>query len=73
MLNTNEFDGLETVPITESTKQAIARADAVMTEANLPTYTDLVEGLNKLWRRTSRPGPISVAWFHEHITPLMPK
>lgn len=72
-MKTNPFDDMETPQIAEETKQAIARADAVMTEANLPTYTDLLEGLNKLWRRTGRPGPISVAWFHEHITPLMPK
>lgn len=72
-MDMNPFDGIETPPIAESTKQAIARADAVMTEANLPTYTDLIEGLQMLWRRTGRPGPISVEWYHEHITPLMPK
>ena len=72
-MQTNPFEGLETSPIAEATKQAIARADAVMAEADLPTYTDLLEGLNKLWRRTGRPGPIPVEWFHEHITPLMPK
>lgn len=72
-MKTTMFEEFETPPIAESTMQAIERADAVMKEANLPTYTDLLEGLELLWRRTGRPGPISVAWFHEHITPLMPK
>lgn len=72
-MKTNPFEGMETSPIAEATKHAISRADAVMAEANLPTYTELLEGLNKLWRRTSCPAPIPVEWFHEHITPLLPK
>lgn len=72
----NPFDGLETVPISEATKAAIRQADDVMKAANLPTYTDLVEGLCKFMRRTgpiNRDRPITVDWLHEHITPLLPK
>ena len=68
------FDGLEPVPYAETTKAAIRQADEVMRLANLPTYTDLVEGLAKFRRRTS-PGrpPVTVDWLHKHITPLLPK
>jgi hypothetical protein len=67
----NPFEGLETVPYADSTKEAIRQADEVMKAANLPTYTDLVEGLEKFRRRTS-PGspPVTVDWLHKHITPL---
>ena len=70
----NQFDGLETVPYAETTKAAIRQADDVMKAANLPTYTELVEGLAKFQRRTS-PGrpPVTVDWLHKHITPLLPK
>ncbi len=43
-MSKSAFEGMDTPPIAEATKQAIARADAVMAEANLPTYTDLVNG-----------------------------
>lgn len=73
-MKTSQFECLQTKPIAEATKQAIARADAVMSEANLPTYTDLLEGLEKFIRRTS-PGmpPVTVDWVHQHIAPLRPK
>jgi len=69
----NPFDGMETPPIAEATKQAIARADSVMSEANLPTYSDLIAGLFKLQHQARRLQPVTVEWIHEHISPLMPK
>lgn len=72
-MNKNPFDDMETPPIAEATKQAIAHADAVMSEANLPTYTDLLSGLFKLQHQAMRFHPVKVDWIHEHITPLMPK
>lgn len=73
-MKSNNFDGMETVPISDVTKQAIAHVDAIMKEANLPTYTDLLGGIEKLIRRSS-PGmrPVTVDWLHEHITPLKPR
>lgn len=73
MTKENPFDGMETTPIAESTKQAIARADALMAEANLPTYTDLLTGLFKLQHQATRHHPVKIQWIHEHISPLMPK
>lgn len=72
-MSNNAFEGMEPPPIAEATKQAIARADAVMAEANLPTYTDLVNGLFKLEHQATRFHPVKVAWIHEHISPLYPK
>lgn len=74
MTTPNPFDGLEGTPISESSRKAIDAADEVMSAANLPTYTDLLEGIEKLIRRTS-PGmpPVTIDWLHEHITPLRPK
>jgi hypothetical protein len=73
MMNMSPFDGMETPPIAEATKEVIARADAVMSDANLPTYTDLLAGLFKLQHQAMRLQPVKVEWIHEHITPLMPK
>lgn len=74
MTTPNLFDGLEGTPISESSRKAIHAADEVMRAANLPTYTDLLEGIEKLIRRTC-PGmqPMTIDWLHEHITPLRPK
>lgn len=70
----NPFDGLERVPVAEKTQVAIREADELMKAANLPTYSDLLNGLDKLVRRVS-PGmrPVTVDWIHKHITPLRPR
>lgn len=74
MTKPNPFDGLDTVPIAEATKAAIRQADDLMLAANLPTYSDLLNGIEKFVRRTS-PGmpPVTVDWLREHITPLRPR
>lgn len=74
MSEPNLFDGLETVPIAEATKATIRQVDEVMKASNLPTYSDLLNGLEKLVRRSS-PGmpPVTVDWLHKHITPLRPR
>lgn len=74
MSASNLFDGLEIVPIAQTTKAAIRQADEVMKAVNLPTYSDLLEGLAKFERRTS-PGrsPVTVDWLVKHIAPLWPK
>lgn len=74
MTTPNPFDGLEGTPISESARKAIDAADEVMRAANLPTYTELLEGIEKFIRRTS-PGtqPVTIDWLHKHITPLRPK
>jgi hypothetical protein len=73
MTTENPFDGMETPPISAHTKQAISKADEVMREANLPTYTDLVNGLQKLSTKATGFHPVKVDWLIKHIGPLMPK
>jgi hypothetical protein len=73
MTTGNPFDGMETPPISTETKQAISRADEVMRAASLPTYTDLLSGLDKLSRKATGFHPVTVQWLHEHISPLRPK
>ncbi len=69
----NPFEGMERPPIAEATKLAIARADEIMAEAKLPTYTDLLNGLAKLERVSGRAQRPSVQWLREHIIPLFPR
>lgn len=69
----NPFEGMERPPIAEATRLAIARADEIMAEAKLPTYTDLLNGLDKLQRVSERAQRPSVQWLRDHIIPLFPK
>ena len=73
MATENPFEGMQTPSISAETQQAMSEADEVMRAANLPTYTDLVNGLSKLSAKTSGFHPVTVEWLHKHITPLMPK
>lgn len=71
-MDSNPFSGMDSLPIAESAKQTIARADAVMSQANMPTYSDLLDGLFKLKHQSMRFHPVKVAWLQKHITPLFP-
>lgn len=73
MATENPFEDMQTPSISTETKQAMSEADEVMRSANLPTYTDLVNGLNKLSMKACGFHPVTVEWLHEHIAPLMPK
>lgn len=73
MTTENPFDGMEATPVSAEARQAISQADAVMQAANLPSYTDLLNGLEKLSRKAMCFHPVTVAWMQEHIAPLRPK